>query len=344
MLFSPRIGLKPLAGLCRRLATSFEAGIDLRRIFQREAQHAQGAGLKKRLETIARQINRGENLASALEATEDYFPILFRELVAVGEETGRLADVLAALADDYQHRVQLRRTFLAAITWPMAQLGIALFVIGFLIWVLGAIGQSTGRTIDILGFGLTGNRGLAIYLAFVGTVGGAIAFVIYALQRGVAWTAPVQRAVLAMPGLGPPLQTLALARLAWSMHLTFGAGMEVRRALGLSLRSTRNARYTDQIDPIERALGSGDPLFEAFSATNVFPSEFLESLLVAEESGRLSESMDLLSRQYQDRAKAALAALTTIAGFAVWGVVALIIIVMIFRIFMFYVGTINALV
>ena len=49
------------------------------------------------------------------------------------------------------------------------------------------------------------------------------------------WVRPLQRAVMGVPVLGPALQTLALARIAWSMHLTMNAGMEVRKALRLSL-------------------------------------------------------------------------------------------------------------
>ncbi len=38
MLFSSRIGIKPLVGLCRRLSMAFEAGIDARTIWKREAE------------------------------------------------------------------------------------------------------------------------------------------------------------------------------------------------------------------------------------------------------------------------------------------------------------------
>ena len=341
MFFSSRIPLKPLAALCQRLATALVAGIDVRTVWAREAQQARGLAARRQLALVGRAVREGESVTAAVAATGDFFPPLFREMVEVGEQSGHLGEVFARLAEHYQAQVQLRRNFLASITWPMFQLAVALTVVGFLIWVTGVIGRMTGTPLDILGFGLVGDRGLAIYLAIVLVAGAVLAVFIRAASRGLVWTRPIQRGVMRVPVLGPALQTLAVARLAWSMHVTMNAGMEVRRALRLSLRSTRNARYTDQIERIDAEIAAGNSIFEAFSRAGCFPVDFLDTLQVGEQSGQLVESMAWLSRQYQDHARTALATLTMVAGFAVWAVVAGLIIVLIFRLFMFYLGAIN---
>jgi type II secretory pathway component PulF len=335
MFFSPRIPIKPLVGLCRRLSTALEAGIDARTVWAREADRARGY-LHRHLLSISHAINRGESLADALAATGDFFPSLFREMVALGEQTGHLDAVLAQLADHYQNQVNMRRIFWAAITWPLVQLGIAVFVVGFLIWIMGVLG------VDILGFGLVGNRGLAIYLAFVAGVGSLVWLIMRAASRGLVWTQPIQRMVLRLPGVGKSLQTMALARLAWSMHVTMNSGMDVRRALKLSFRSTQNARYTDQIPAIDAEISAGNSIHEAFCRAGGYPTEFLDTLAVGEQSGKVVESMGLLARQYQDQARAALAVLTMFAGWAVWMAVAAVLIALIFRLFSFYLGAINS--
>ena len=233
--------MKSLAALCHRLATALTAGIDARTVWAREAEHARGHAARQHLAAVSRAVNQGQSVAEAFSATGDFFPPLVREMVDVGEQTGHLGEVFGRLAEHYQAQVQLRRTFLSAITWPMFQLVAALAVIGLLIWMMGIIGRINGVPIDMLGLGLVGNRGLAIYLAIVGGAGLLLAAAIRAASRGALWIAPVQRAILRVPVLGPALQTTALARLAWSLNLTMNAGMEVRRSLRLSLRSTRNA-------------------------------------------------------------------------------------------------------
>ncbi len=341
MFFSPRISKKELAALCRRVSTSLEAGVDLRTTWAREAERAGRLATRTRLRQIGDDLNRGQSLPDALADTGDYFPDIFRSLVEVGDKTGHLGEALRQLAEHYEYQLQLRRTFLAAIAWPMLQLIVAICVVGFLIWILGVIGESTGTTFDILGFGLVGTRGLILYMTFVGCVAGGIALIVRGAQRGLVWTQPIQRAVLKVPVLGGVVETIALSRLAWTLHLTFNAGMEVRRALKISLESANNARYTDQIPAVENSVRQGNSLFETFSTSGEYPPEFLDTLRVGEQSGRVVESMAHLSEQYRDRAAAAMGTLTMLAGFGVWAMVAMVIILMIFRIFSFYLGTIQ---
>jgi type IV pilus assembly protein PilC len=262
-------------------------------------------------------------------------------MAEVGDRSGHLGEVFAQLAEHYENQVRLRRNFMAAIAWPMFQLTVAVGVVGLLIWIMGFISEMAGTKVDILGFGLVGNHGLAVYAALVAAVVLLVMIFYRAASRGVLWIRPVRRALLLVPGLGPALRTLALARLSWSMHVTMNAGMELRKGLRLSLRSTRNIRYTDCIEPIDAEIAAGNSIYAAFCRAGCFPRDFLDVLQVGEESGKLVDSLALASRQYQDQARSALATLTTLAGFAVWMLVAAIIIVLIFRLFSFYIGTIN---
>jgi len=343
-LFTARISLRDCAALCRRLGTALTAGIDIRKVLSREAQQGRTLAMRRRMTAINDAVNQGEGLAPAVAAARDYFPPLFQEMVEVGEHTGHQGEIFSQLADHYEHQIQLRRNFLASITWPIFQLSIALAVVGFLIWIGAEIGKGAGgagKDIDFLGFGLTGNRGLAIYLSGVAAVAIVLFLVIRAANRGMIWVRPIQLGVMGVPVLGPALQTLALARLAWSMQLTMNAGMELRRALRLSLKSTSNARYIGATEPIDRAIAGGNSIYDAFCRSRCFPNDFLDTLQVGEESGSLVESMAHLSKQYREQSRAALAALTMFAGIAIWAMVAALIIFLIFRLFFFYMGVLN---
>jgi type IV pilus assembly protein PilC len=131
---------------------------------------------------------------------------------------------------------------------------------------------------------------------------------------------------------------MALARIAWSMHLTMNTGMNVRRALELSIRSAQNARYTDTLPLVEAAITAGNSIHEAFCRAGGYPIEFLDTLAVGEQSGKVVDSMGRLARQYQERAQMALATMGAAAGWGVWAVIAVLIIVLIFRIFSVYLG------
>lgn len=344
MIFSARIGQRDLAGLCLRLATALESGVETRRVFTRESAGRAPAALRAQLEVVRQAVSRGYSLQDALALTGDYFPPFFHEMVAVGEQTGHAAETFRHLAEHYDHQVRLRRAFLQSITWPMVQLAAALGIVGILIVVMGFINDRNAREpIDILGLGLIGTAGLVKYAAILAAIALVLLVIYEATRRGMFWTGPIQRAMLHIPMLGPALRTLALARLAWSLQLTYGVGMDLQRALDQSLRSTQNRFYTDHCEQVVRCVRQGQPIAESLAGTGVFPAEFLDAIEVGETSGRLSETMATLASQYQDRAQRALENLGVVAGFAVWAAVAALIAVLIFRIFGFYIGQIEKL-
>ena len=341
MFLSHRLSTKALAGLSHRLAVETEAGIDVRRTWQREAESAHGAA-RGPLAQVRDAVAGGESVSLALAATGDLFPPLFLEMVHVGEQTGTLGRVFHRLADHYRHQQRRQRAFLGAIAWPMLQLAAAVFVIGLLIWILGIVAQrNRGQPIDVLGFGLVGTRGLVIYVNFVIAIGLCVGGLIVAVRRGVLWTRPLQRAVMRLPVIGSCLEKLAIARLAWVLHLTMNVEMDLRRVMPLVLRATGNDFYIRHTEQVVADVAAGMPIHEALSATGAFPDEFLEALAVAEESGQTVESMDRLSRRYEEEAESALETLSKVAGFAVWLLVAALIILMIFRLAGFYFGAIN---
>ena len=338
MYISPRIGMKPLAQLCRRVGMSLEAGLEIRDIWNRESERS--TPLQRRKVSVVRDaVRRGDSLTFGLAETGRYFPELFRELVEVGEQTGHLDRVFLQLADHYDHQLKIRRMFLTTISLPILYLAAAVGVIGILILALGWIGNMTGRPIDILGWGLVGPRGFTIYISFVAAAGLLVFLVARAAARGDLWIAPLQWAALKLPVLGKALQTLALSRMAWTLSLTTNTELDVRRALELGQKSTHNIYYTCHLASVDQTLLDGNEIHVALRRTGAYPDEFTD---VVETSGRLSESMTTLSRQYLERAYAALAVLTMLAGFAVWGVIAALIIALIIRIFVTaYLGPIN---
>ena len=341
MFLSPRLSAKVLGELSHRLAVETESGIDVRRTWKREAESAPSR-VRGDFQHISDAVNRGDSLSVALAGTGQVFPPLFREIVGVGEKTGTLGRVFHRLSNHYRKNVELQRMFLMAIAWPMIQLGLAILVIGLLIWILGIVAQrNNGQPIDILGFGLIGNRGLLIYTNIIIAIGLTIAGLVIAVRRGIFWTRPLERVVMRIPVLGGSLEKLALARLTWALHLVMNVEMDLRQVVPLVLRATGSDYYIQHTPEAVSLVAAGHPLHEAFAATGVFPEGFLEALEVAEESGAVVESMERLSKRYEEEAEMALKVLTTFAGVAVWLIVMGLIILMIFRIAGFYIGTLN---
>ncbi len=338
MPFSSRIRLKPLAQLCHRLATATRAGIEDRKIWHDEAQR----GSQSQRATVARirdEIASGSSLGEALAATGSFFPPLFRQMLEVGETSGQLGRTYSRLAEHYDRTLTARRAFMGRLAWPMMQLGMALAVIGLLIWIMGLLPINTGSKgvqADMLGFGLIGTRGLIIYINVLVVIAIGILLVWESARRGVMWTRRLQRLALRIPVIGGALKTLALSRFTWALQLVLDTPMDLRRALPLALEVAGNDYYACHGPSVAQRIQAGQDIHASLSATDVFPADLLDSIAVGEESGRLVEVMERQSAEYQERAAVAISILAQIAGYAIWLLVAGFIIMMIFRLFSFY--------
>ncbi len=340
MLGESRISTKDLAALSRRLGTALGAGVDIRNVWTRESKNAHGSA-RRVFGDVRDAVARGSSVSEALDRTGKYFPEMFRELVRVGEESGQLPEVFRQLADNYEHQLQMRRNFLGAVAWPMFELAFALGVVGIVIYVMGAIPQLQKSGVDLIGFGLRGGSGLLVYVTILGLIAGGL-FVIYrATTRGAIWVTPVQRFLMRVPKLGSALETFSLARLTWAMYVTLNTGMDPRKALALSLASTRNVLYTQHTDSVLRSIRAGRDIHGTLSETGAFPHAFLDAVEVGEESGTLAETMANMSNLYQEEARMAMRVIAAVMGFLVFVLVAIIIIFFIFRIASAYIGILN---
>jgi type IV pilus assembly protein PilC len=345
MVFSPRMRLKPLAQFCHRLATATNAGIQDRKIWTDEAQRGSSAE-RAAAAQIRDSLAAGHSISDALQATGEFYPPLFHQMVEVGEVSGRLGENYKRLARHYDRTLAANRDFRGRLSWPIMQLGIALFVIGVLIYILGILPvnmTAAGVQVDTLGWGLVGTSGLIIYTNILLLVGIALFLFVESVRRGLGWTHVMQRQLTRLPVIGGAFKTLALAKFTWALQLVLDTPMDIRKALVLALNATGNDYFSRHGASVASRIEHGQSVTQSLAATGLFPSDLLDSIAVGEESGRLVETMEREAREYEERSGVAIAILAQFAGYLIWLLVAAFIIVMIFRMFSSYVDTIHSL-
>ena len=334
MLSTPRIGWKPLADLCRRMGTAHSAGIDIRRVLERESQTGRPFH-RRQMQSVREGVDRGDSLTASVKATDDYFPMFFREMLNIGEQTGGLDRVLPKLAEYYEHLVKMRTVFLLGISWPLLQLGAAIVIVGILILALGWVAGVTGQKSDVLGFGLVGVPGFVRYLTALGLLAALALLAWHFLSRG-----PLARKVLPWimrtPGLGRTLRFMSLSQIAWAIGLSIDSGADARRSLTMALNSTANDFYVQHVPEVRKQIQAGREMYATLQDTGAFPNDFVDALEVGEESGRVTETMLRMAESYQQQAQSSLSGAAMLATMLVWGSVGGILIFLIFRIYGFY--------
>ena len=334
-----RISTRHLARLCHNLATGLHAGLDVRRVWENEYLRSPPSA-RRYMENVRQHIAEGDSLAVAFKDSQGFFPPLFCEMVEVGERTGRMELVFQRLADHYDQVIVLRRNFVIGIAWPMFELTLGVLIVGFLIWILGAIGgEYNGKPMGV--FGLSGARGAAIWFACVGCVVALIAFPIVGVLKGWFDIGPLYRLMLYIPGLGMGLRTISLARLTWALAMATDSDLPPDKAIELAVRSTQNSYYTELIEQMKLTIRRGGEMHEAFRVTGRYPDDFLDAIQTGELSGRVSETLQILSRDYDERAKIWYRGLSFACGIAVFAMVVIFMVFMIFQLVKLYLQPIN---
>lgn len=317
-----RLSRNRLIWLADGLATMLKAGLPVTRAL--DTLTSQGRGrVRTVLARVGADVKAGSTLAWALEARAA-FPPLFVRLVEVGEATGRLDRVLAELARFYEMQRRLWKEFLARVTGPVLEYVVAVAVVAFALFILRALGVDLGSPAWALGLGY----------------GGPVALIApyFLVLRPLGGTRLVHEMALRVPAVAGVLRSLALARFSLVMQLTTEAGMFVREAVETALESTGNAAFAARGRRLSTAVSGGSTLTEALESSRLFPSDYIEIVRIAEESGALPERFGWLAGHHAEEAESRLRLATAVLARLVWLAVAAFIITFIFRFFSLYMG------
>jgi general secretion pathway protein F len=113
------------------LATLLESGLPLATALELAAKSIRNVVLRRGLEECREALTAGRDLAGALAAT-GVVPPLAVQIFAVGQESGRLEELLSRLADDYDRQVQAAAGRLTSVLEPVLILVLA-GMIGFVL-------------------------------------------------------------------------------------------------------------------------------------------------------------------------------------------------------------------
>jgi len=329
MLFSSsKCPLPALVAWCRVLKHSLGAGLDPIKIFRQQAKSGPRA-LRGMAQEIADNLGKGESLEDALEPHRKRFPPLFVELVAVGEQSGRLEDTFSELADYYETTLKVQRDFRSQMAYPAIQFVAAVLIISGLIFVFSIL--SPGK--DATGMGLTGAVGAFLFMGVMfGFVGGLLLMFKLSAEN-VQWRAKMEGAMLWLPGWGPALLNFALHRFCIALRMTTEAAMRAEKVMHYSFRATANNAFMRGEERAIAVAKKGAEVHEALEASGApFPEDFRHMVVVAEESGEMSEVMERLARNYREEGARRLKDAAQYTGWAMYGFVAIMIICAIFSI------------
>ena len=281
----------------RLLATLVRSGMPLDVALSAVAEQMDDASAEKLFAALRAQVASGETLAAALARWPRTFSSLYRGLVAVGAETGRLSDVLARLADYLEERQALKQKFTMALIYPALVTLIALAVIAvLLVYVVPqvvSVYQQSRQTLPWLTQALIAFSGFVratawYWLACI--VAGAAAFSL--ANRRESFRARWHGALLRAPVAGRLVAAIDTARFASTMAILTGSGAPLLHALDAARNVVWSLPLRRAADAAAGLVREGVSLARALKEQRVFPPVLIHLVSNGEASGQLAPMLE----------------------------------------------------
>ena len=282
--------------MLKELAVLLNAGMPVERALAMLETVAPNDRQAMRIAQILARVRAGEPLSQSFGALVREAPAYVPRLLAAGEASGRLGDIVARLADGLARAKALRDRVVSSLTYP----AVLVVAIGVVLWVmftsvlprLAPMFEDAGASLPtataiLLGVGqFVDAYGWLFLLA---AVAGVAAFAV-ALRREHTRLA-IDRFVLLSPlSLGLP-QRYEATRFCRNLETLLDGGLSLERALAAARDGSGNAWFRARIGAIQSAVTEGERLRTAFGQARVLPPLVVEFAAVGEETGRLSAMM-----------------------------------------------------
>jgi len=308
---TPRARPAELTRFTRQLSSLLRAGLPLAPALDLLAQSPGPQGMPRIVAALARDITAGTRFADSLARSPARFGALYCQLVAVGEASGSLADVLARLADDRERAAAQRAKVRSALTYPVAVLLLAFAITAaLLVWVVPTFKQ----IFDGFGAALPAPTQFVLMLSAAAArwslpVTALVTASVFAarsvLRRSARARVGFGRLQLKLPFAGSLLAALCAARWSRALGTLLAAGTPLADAFASLSHASGNAYFDNASATISARLRRGERLAAAMRAAGCFPADVIQPVAVAEESGALDAMLldvaSLADRQVDDK-------------------------------------------
>jgi len=254
--------------------------------------------------TLHQALIDGRSFSQALSELPRIFPLLYVNLVAAGEASGALPQILLRLvkhltqAKDLRDRVQQAMIYPAFLTLAGAIL-VTIFITFMVPQLTGFMAQTGGalplptRILLHVHHAITGYWWIGVLLA-VGAVIGFRAFV-RTNEGRVAW----DRCRLLIPGYGRVIRHQYYAQFSRTLGTLMENGIPLLRSLDLVTEIAGNKFLELKLREVRRAVIDGATLSAALQAQKLFPDLLTDMMSVGEQTGHFAETMQAIADVYE---------------------------------------------
>ena len=246
----------------------------------------------------------GRSFSQALRDFPRIFPPIYVNLVAAGEASGALPDILARLVEHLQQAKGLRDRVQQALIYPaflaLAGMGLITIFITFMVPKLVGFMAENGGILPLPTRILLGANHVLTAYWWVGlliALGISVAFRAFVRtdEGRISW----DRFRLVIPGYGRIIRHRYYAQFSRTLGTLTENGVPLLRAIELVTEIAGNRYLEVKMAEVRRAVIDGATLSTALSQQDLFPELFTDMMAVGEQTGHFAQTMQTIADVYE---------------------------------------------
>ncbi|MBR1907263.1 MAG: type II secretion system F family protein [Clostridiales bacterium] len=312
---SPMLKTKDLVLITRQLASLLSAGITVVRALDMLYQQLESKKAKKCIGEVYESVQGGRSLSEAFREQKGVIPNIMISMIAAGEESGRLDEVMERLAEHFQKAQKLKNKISSAMVYPKILAGLTAAVsIGLLTFLVPKIGdtivslggQLPALTKALLAISKSLTTWWYIYIAVV-------VMIVYGFKL---WKSSDKGSeqwsymMLKMPIVGKATTMNAAARFTRTVSTLLKSGISVLQAVEITEKSLDNVILEKKLADARVEIRKGTSLSKSIRGITEFPPMIYAMVAIGEESGTLDSILDKAADYFEDEADSATAKMT----------------------------------
>lgn len=284
------------------LSSLLQAGINLKNSFELITDSQEKEKDKALFKNIQEAVLNGTAFSQALQQTGQ-FSLYEVYSVQIGEETGKLTEVLQDLAKFYNNKIKQRRKIVGALTYPIVVLctsgGAVFFMLKFVVPMFADVFKRFGGhlpwiTEKIIGISQAIENNFSRFLILILIV----AVFIFFTRKTEQFRKIVSQLVLRLPMVGNLVAKIYLARFCNSMRLLINSRLPLLRAIALSRQMIGYYPIESSLQKVEDDIMKGKSLHQSLQQFSIYPSKMIQLVKVGEETNQMDYFFAKISEQY----------------------------------------------
>jgi len=291
-----QVNITELALITRQLATLIQAGLPLDEALSAVSQQCDKEQLTGMVLSIRTGVLEGKTLAESFADYPRAFDTLYCSMVAAGEDSGNLGQVLIKLSDHIEQRQALRQQTKLALLYPAILTGVAILIIaGLLAFVVPRVVEQFSTAGQVLPLA---TRILIVVSDAVKDYWWVALLTLFLFSYALKWRLKntefryrFDKNILALPVIGKVVRNVNTSRFSDTLSVLISSGIPLIDALAIAGRVLNNVCLQQAISVAATHLREGSSLHRALMETGYFPPMMLHMIANGEKSGKLDEML-----------------------------------------------------